>query len=52
MIFFVFVFRLDYSRRSKSNLHLDNPFIYSVSVLCGEDSKVLAQGISLLSGPV
>lgn len=38
--------RLDYSRRSKSNLHLDNPFIYSVSVLCGEDSKVLAQEIS------
>ena len=40
-----FVPRLDYSRKSKSNLHTDNPFIYSVSVLRGEENQVLAQGI-------
>ena len=40
-----FVPRLDYSRKSKSNLHTDNPFIYSVSVLHGEENQVLAQGI-------
>lgn len=24
---------------------MDNPFVYSVSVLCGEERKVLAQGL-------
>lgn len=38
--------RLDYTKKSKSNLHLDNPFVYSVSVLCGEESNVLAQEVS------
>lgn len=38
--------RLDYVKKSKSNLHMDNPFVYSVSVLCGEERKVLAQEVS------
>lgn len=38
--------RLDYSKKSKSHLHLDNPFSYSVSVVRGQDGEVLAQEVS------
>ena len=40
-----FVSRLDSKEKSKSHLHLNNPFIYSVSVIRGEKSEVLSQGM-------
>lgn len=44
----ILFFRLDYSKKSKSHLHLDNPFTYCVSVVRGQENEVLAQGISPL----
>lgn len=38
--------RLDYSKKSKSHLHLDNPFSYCVSVVRGQENEVLAQEVS------
>lgn len=38
--------RLDYSKKSKSHLHLDNPFSYCVSVIRGQENEVLAQEVS------
>lgn len=35
--------KLDSKEKSKSHLHLNNPFIYSVSVIRGEKSEVLSQ---------
>lgn len=38
--------RLDYSKKSKSHLHLDNPFSYCVSVVRSQENEVLAQEVS------
>lgn len=47
---YILVFsRLDSKEKNKSHLHLNNPFIYSVSVVRGEESEVLSQGMNKLT---
>ncbi|KAL9981028.1 hypothetical protein ACROYT_G009682 [Oculina patagonica] len=37
--------KLDFKEKNKSHLHLNNPFIYSVSVIRGEKSELLSQAV-------